>query len=280
MAVAPLKLVLGFSRGSASHHAAEAVAPFLARALGREIEFVWVAGESGARAARFVAGSAANGDTLLIATLGTHAILPNTRADCGYDPVADFAPVALLIRAPLILGIHPGLGVRTLHDLIALARSASAPLSFGSSAEGGAPHLAGALFASMAGIPLHHAVYNDTRQLYEDLTAGRIPLTFNNAASMTPFLNSGAVVGLAVTGNARLAECPALPTMAEAGVPGYALTNWVALLAPAGTSPGILAALSRAAGERAPNEVAALIKGDRDRLRMVVQHLGWVRSAV
>jgi tripartite-type tricarboxylate transporter receptor subunit TctC len=279
MPASSLKLVLGFSRGSASHEAAASVTPALERETGRKVEFVWQPGESGARAARLVAESPPDGGTLLLATLGTHGILPIIRTDCGYDPIADFAPVALLTRAPLVLGVHPGLGVRTVRALIERARTAVPPLSFGSSAEGGAPHLAGAMFAAAAGLMLDHTVYDDTRQLYADLTAGRIPLSFNNVASMRPLLESGALLGLGVTGATRLPEFPALPTIAESGFPDYDLTNWVALLAPAGTPPETLAALSHAVGARAPEQLSALMRAERDTLRGIVERLGWAQKA-
>jgi tripartite-type tricarboxylate transporter receptor subunit TctC len=271
----PIRLVIGFSPGSASHDAALLLAPRLEEALHRRVVFEWEHGDSGARAARRVAAAHPDGATLLICTLGTHALRPKLPPPCGYDPLTDFAPIGLLMQAPLVLAASPKARLGSVAALLAAARAAPGALTYASSAEGGAPHLAGALFATSARVQLRHRIYSDTRVLYADLESGAVALSFNNVASMAGRLAEGTLVGLATTGGTRHPDLPGLPTLAETGIRGYAVTNWVGLAAPAGTPASAVAAVAAAAGveprlfaEHLRSEVyrwrdvAALLDGD------------------
>lgn len=238
-----LSLVVGFSPGSASDIVAQALAPALARVRGTEVRIDRRMGADGTRAATAVAIAPPDGTALLVATLGTHALAPLVRAT-AYDPIVDFVPVCLLAQAPLVLARARGACTETVAALIAQARAAPGRLAYGSSATGGAPHLAAALFADMAGIELVHRQYERTEALYADLEVGRIDLTFNNAMSMVPRIRAGTVRALAVTGPRRSAVLPHLPTVAESGLQGYAVTNWLGLVAPRGTPPTLADALA------------------------------------
>jgi tripartite-type tricarboxylate transporter receptor subunit TctC len=242
----PVRLVLGFSAGSASDMLARLLAPELSRHLGQPVTIELHPGDNGATGARLVAGSEPDGHTLFVATLGTHALAPNLARRLPYDPVKDFAPVTLVAQAPLVLAVHPSLQAESVKQLIDLARSMPGRLGFASSAYGGAPHLAAALFQDMAGIEMAHVCYERTQELYGDLIAGRVALSFNNVMSMLPCLAQGQLRGLAVTGSSRCAAVPGLSTVSESGLPGYEVTNWLGIVAPAKTPRGIVAAIHHA----------------------------------
>lgn len=241
-----IRLVLGFSPGSASDRIARAIAPALSRELGKPIDIELRPGNNGAHAACEVANSAADGHTLFMATLGTHALAPHLDTSLPYDPLQHFTPVSLVASAPLVLACHGALGVANTRELIELARKHPGTLTYGTSARGGAPHLAAELFQSDAGIEMQHVRYDQTERLYEDLEAGRISLSFNNMMSMLPRCNGGALKALAVTSARRSAAAEDLATIAEAGLAGYDISNWLGLVAPKATSSTVIGALREA----------------------------------
>jgi tripartite-type tricarboxylate transporter receptor subunit TctC len=161
--------------------------------------------------------------------------------------VKDFEAVSLVSSAPLVLACHASLGVATPGELISLARAKPGTLTYGTSAVGGAPHLAAELFQSLAGVTLEHVRYSHTERLYDDLEAGRIALTFNNMMSMLPRCGSGAIRALGVTSARRSAAAGHLPTLAECGLGDYEVSNWLGLVAPRGTPANIVRTLSVAA---------------------------------
>lgn len=245
---AALQLVIGFSPGSASDEIARLVAPELAAVLGREVQVVPLPGENGAKAARHVAAAKPDGNTIFVATLGTHAVAPHYSAKCGYHAIRDFEPVSLLVHAPMVLGVNSQLHVNTVNDLIAIAQEKPGAITYATSAHGGAPHLAAELFQAMAAVELQHVTYRHTERLYDDLAEGRVMLSFNNIKSMLPRCHRGGITAVATTGTTRSAVAPELPTMAESGLPGYDMSNWVALSAPKGTPRHALDVLGAACG--------------------------------
>jgi tripartite-type tricarboxylate transporter receptor subunit TctC len=242
----PLRIVIGFSRGSASHDVAELIAPGLSSILNRPVELEFHPGESGAIAARLVAASAPDGNTLMMATLGTHALVPASRRDCGYHPLRDFMPLSLLLQAPLILVASRASGIKDIGELIGKALAAKEPLTYGSSAVGGAPHVAAALFARRAGIALKHVCYSDTRELYADLVSGAIDVSFNNLMSLLPLIRENKLVALGITSTAAHPALPDVTPIAEAGVRDYAFTNWVGIVGPAKLDSALAAAIAAA----------------------------------
>jgi len=240
-----IELVIGFSPGSMSDDIAKCLIEAMHCECGIALTVSRRPGANGVSAARHVAACAADGATLFMATLGTHAIAPLLNTPAPYDPLRDFAAVSLLTQSPMLLACHPALGVRSVADLIARAQSGP-PLTYATSAIGGAPHLAAGLFESITGVRMRHVRYDETAQLYRDLEAGRVDLSFNNIASMLPRCKDGGLIALGVSTAARSAAATALPTLAEAGVSGYAMSNWTGIVAPPATSPAVTAALSKA----------------------------------
>jgi len=246
-----LRIVIGFSPGSASHDVAQAIMPALAANLRRSVTLEFCPGESGAIAARMVAAAAPDVSTLMMATLGTHALLPASNPACGYHPLGDFTPISLLLQAPLILVVPAPSGIRSIAALIEAARER--PLTYGSSAYGGAPHVAAELFARRAGIKLRHARYSDTRQLYADLVAGKIDLSLNNLMSLLPLIRAGRLVALGTTDRKSHPALPDVPPIARIGLADVVMTNWVGLVGPAKLTQETVAEIE-----------AALIKAEQE----------------
>ena len=246
----PLRLIVGFSVASASDDIAHLIAPPLAAQLKRDVVIERIAGESGTRGAEAVARAVANDNncnTLFVATLGTHALAPHARTNLSYHAIHDFTPVSLLTQSPMLLACHPALPARDMAEFITHAKAHPGTLAYGTSAIGGAPHLASELFQSVTGVALKHARYDDTRTLYADLEAGRIALSFNNVMSMLPRCASGALRALGVTAATRCAAAPDVPTLAELGIAGCEMSNWIGLVAPRATPAASVDAISRAA---------------------------------
>lgn len=286
-----LRLVLGFSPGSLSDHIARIIKAPLSAELGRPVHIELRPGENGVRAAREVAAAEPDGNTLFLATLGTHALAPSLAGKAPYDPLADFACVTLITKSPLLLACHPAVGARSVSELIDHAKSCDPALTYATSAIGGAPHLAAELFQAMTGIAMRHVRYDETERLYSDLEAGAVALSFNNLISMLPRCRLGALRALAVSSVERSAIAPDIPTIAECGVPGYEVTNWVGVVAPWATpancidelscavtavvqSDTVKAALARAGAMSyggAPQEFATFMAAEVERWRPVVE---------
>ncbi len=249
----PLRLIVGFSPGSASDDIAHLIAKPLGEQLQRAVRIERLAGDNGAHGALAVARSAPDGNTLFIATLGTHALAPHVRKDLPYDAQRDFEPVTLLTQSPMLLACHPSLPSQSVSEFVAhaRARTGALALTYGTSAIGGAPHLAAELFQSVTGVALRHARYDETQKLYADLEAGRIDLSFNNILSMLPRCASGKKSGtlraLGVTSAQRCAIAAHIPTLAESGLRRCEVSNWVGLVAPRGTPVARVDAIAAAA---------------------------------
>jgi tripartite-type tricarboxylate transporter receptor subunit TctC len=241
-----LRLVLGFSPGSFSDRIASIICTPLAEALGRDISIELRPGHNGVPAARDVAAAAPDGSTLFMATLGTHALAPNRTGNPPYDPLRDFACVSLVAKSPMLLACNTTLAVGSTAELIERARAADYPLTYATSAIGGAPHLAAELFQEMTGITMQHVRYDETERLYRDLEAGAVALSFNNLISILPRCRRGALRALAVSSADRIQAAPDIPTLAESGLPGYEVTNWVGIVAPPAVDQALLVELSAA----------------------------------
>ena len=181
-----------------------------------------------------------DGYTLLV-VIATHAINPSLYRKLPYDTATDFVPITLMAQYPFILTIHPSLPSKTVKDLIALARTRPGQLSYASSGNGSGPHLGFELFKSVAKIDVVHVPYKGAAPANIDLVSGQVQLMFNNFLAAMPQLKSGRLRVLAVTSAKRSAVMPELPTLAESGLPGFDVTGWYALLAPAGTPQPVVA---------------------------------------
>jgi len=176
-----------------------------------------------------------------VATLGINASLYRK---IPYDPVNDFAPVTLVASTPSVLMLNPSVPAGTVKELIALARAKPGQLNFGSPGNGSSHHLAGELFDSMTGVKMTHVPYKGTAAALIDVIAGQIQLTFDTLPSAMPYVKGKKLKAIAVTSATRTRSLPELPTVSEAGVPGYEVTSWYGALAPAGTPPDIVRKLN------------------------------------
>ena len=239
----PLRFVVGLAPGGATDIVARAIAQKLTDSLGQPVIVDNRPGAAGSIGAALVAKSPADGYTVLIVS-SSYAINPGLYRDLPFDPIKDFAPIALLAEAPFLLVVNPALQAKTVGELVALANAKPGALNYSSGGNGGSGHLAGELFKSLAGISLTHVPYKGAGPATVDVIAGQIDMTFASVVSALPHVKSGKLRALAVTGTKRSAAVPQLPTMAKAGVRGYAVGTWYGALAPAGTSSGIVGRLN------------------------------------
>jgi len=240
----PIRLVVPYPPGGPLDIMARAIGHKLTEAWSQPVVVDNRAGAGGNIGADLVAKSPADGYTLLMGAVATHAINPTLYGKLPYDPVKDFAPLALVAQVPNILVVNPAVPARSVRELIELARARPGYLNFGSGSTGSTGHLAGELFKTMAGVQMVHIPYKGGAPAMADLLAGQVELMFDNLANALPNVRAGRLRALAVTTLARSPAVPDLPTIAEAGLPGFDLTTWFGLMAPAGTAPEIVAKLN------------------------------------
>ena len=240
----PIKIVVTFAAGGGADFVARVIAAKLQDSLGQSVVVENRAGAGGAIGAEFVAKSPPDGYTLLLGAAGTLTILPNLQEKVPFDSVKDFVPIALVGSSPFVLAVSPTVPANTVAELTALAKASPGKLNFGSSGNGGAPHLAGELYKSMAGIDIVHVPYKGLAPAITDLLGGQLQILFADVGLIAPHLKAGKLKALAVTGKERSSVLPELPTMIEAGVPGYQAGTWYGILAPVGTPGAIVTRLN------------------------------------
>ena len=255
----PVHIIIGFSPGSVADTPARLLGQKFSQALKQQFIVENKPGAGSNIAAEFVARAPKDGYTLLMAT-AAQTINASISPSLNFDFQKDFAPIALVASVPNILVVHPSLGVDNLKDLIALAKQKPGELVYGSSGVGTSTHLAGELINVMAGVKLTHVPYPGSSQSLTDVLAGRIPLLFVPAAPAMQYIEKGQLKAIAVTQLKRASIAPNVPTMAEAGLPGYDIGLWFALTAPAGTPGEVIDKIARATNTamQAPDLVAAL----------------------
>jgi tripartite-type tricarboxylate transporter receptor subunit TctC len=244
----PVRIVIPLSPGGTTDIPGRIIAQRLSEALGQQFFVENRAGAGGTIGADFVAKSKPDGYTLLL-TATPHVITGNLYKNLPYNTLADFAPVIRVASGPYVLTVHPSLGVNSVKELIALAKANPGKIDYASSGNGSAQHLVGALFAHMAGIELMHVPYKGSGPAQQDLMAGMVKVGFPGTPIVIPHMKAGRLKALAVTTAQRSPQMPDVPTIAEAGVPGYEAIVWVGLLAPAGTPPDIIAKLNGEIGK-------------------------------
>jgi tripartite-type tricarboxylate transporter receptor subunit TctC len=244
----PVTLVVPYPAGGGNDVLARLVAERMSRSLGQQIVVENRGGAGGTIATRQVAKSAPDGYTLLIAT-SSLAINPSLYQNVGYDPRKDFAPIGLLASSSNVVVVHPAVQARSIPELISLAKQNPGKLDFASTGSGSSVHLAAELFASMAGVKLNHVPYRGSGPALTDLLGGHVALMFATLPPSIGLVREGKVRGLAVTGPKRSGALPELPTVAEAGLPGYEAVLHYGLVAAAGTPQPILARLNAALRE-------------------------------
>lgn len=240
----PVRIVIGFPPGGASDILIRFLGAKLGEGLGQPMVYDNRPGAGGNIAGEIVAKSPPDGYTLL---MGNNAILATNVSlyrKIGFDPLRDFAPVALLATQPNILVVHPSLPVKSVKELIAFARARPGQLNYASSGSGLAAHLAGELFKTMTKTDLVHVPYKGAGPALLDTLTGQCQVMFATAVSVQPHLKTGRLRALAVTTAARSKNFPELPTVAEAGVPGFEASTWHGIVAPAGTPLPIVARLN------------------------------------
>jgi tripartite-type tricarboxylate transporter receptor subunit TctC len=240
----PTRFIVPFTAGSSSDIVGRIVAQKLGERLGQQLVIENRPGGGGMIATEMVARAQADGYVLGLANTSTHAVAAST-ANVTYDPIKDFAPVAMLGSSPFLLALYPGLPVRTVPELIALAKAKPRALSYASAGPATLAHLSGALFETMAHIEMTHVPYRGTAQSIVDLVAGRVDMQFGTIPPTLVHVRSGALRAIAVTGAARNPTLLEVPTIAESGLPGYESALWQAIVAPAATPPAIVARLNR-----------------------------------
>lgn len=240
----PLRIVVPFPAGGTTDVLARAVAQKLTETLGQPVVVDNRPGAGGNIGAELVAKSPPDGYTLLMGTVGTHAINPGLYPKMPYDHVRDFAPVILVAGVPNVLVVNPSLPVNSVQELIAYAKANPGKLNFASSGNGTSIHLSGELFKTMAGVQIMHVPYKGSAPALQDMVGGQVQLMFDNLPSSLALIKGGKLKALAVTSSARAAALPDVPTMAESGLPGFEASSWFGLLAPAGTPQPAIAKLN------------------------------------
>jgi tripartite-type tricarboxylate transporter receptor subunit TctC len=233
-----VRIVVPFTPGGGADIVARLIAPQLQRLLGQSFYVENRAGAAGRIGTGVVAKADADGATLLVTTESSLVIAPHANATLGYDPRKDFAPVSLLTRNPIVLVVHPSVRATTLQDYIALARAKPGEMFFASSGVGGPNHLAGEMLNRMAGIAVTHVPFPGTGAAIPAVIADQVGAMWGFLAGLIPHIRAGTLRALAIGGRERSDALPEVPTVAEAGVPGFEAVSWIGLLAPAG-APGL-----------------------------------------
>ena len=256
-----VRIVVGYPPGGPTDVIARTVAQKLTIALGQQVIVDNRPGASGMIGAEQVVKAAPNGYTLLTVPI-TYAVTPSVYPKMPYDAEKDLAPVALVASSPFILVVHPTLPVKTVKELIALAKSRPGQINYASASTGGMPHLAGELFNMMTGVKLTHIPYKGAAPATVDLLAGQVSLMFNNMLSAMPLVKANKLRAVAVTSLKRSAAIPELPTIAET-VKGFEASGWYGAFAPAATPKDIIAKLNAEINKlmRLP-DVAQRLAGD------------------
>lgn len=241
----PITLVVPFAAGGATDVVARLVAKKLTDRTGRPVVVDNVAGAGGVVGASKVARGPKDGSMLLMGTVATHAINPLATTPAPYDPQRDFTPVSLLATVPNVLVVGPNVKARNVKELIALLKSQPGKFSYASSGIGTPPHLSGELFKAMAGVDILHVPYRGGGPAMTDLVAGHVPVLFDVLTGAASHIRNGSARALAVTTATRSPSFPDVPTMAEAGLPGYETYTWNAIFAPAGVPRSIIDPLAK-----------------------------------
>jgi tripartite-type tricarboxylate transporter receptor subunit TctC len=262
----PIHLIVPFAPGGGNDTIARLVGDGLAKELGQPVVVDNRPGAGGIVGAEAAARAPADGYTLFLGGVGSHAINPNLHANLPYDPIKDFAPISLVASAPLILVVHPSVPAHSVRELIALAKAQPGKLNYASNGNGSSSHLAAVMFASMTGVDMVHVPYKGLAPALTDLLSGQVQLMFSSVVAILPHVKAGKLRALAVSSRERLSLLPDLPTIAEAGVPGYQSSSWYGILAPAGTPPDVVAKLNAALVKvvGAPEVRSALAKEGAD----------------
>jgi tripartite-type tricarboxylate transporter receptor subunit TctC len=291
--VKPGRVVVGYPPGGPTDILGRVVAQKLSESLGQQFILDNRPGAAGNIGAEIVAKSPPDGYTLLTVP-ATHAVTPSIQTKMPFDTVRDFTHIALIAEAPFILVVHPTLPVKNVRELAAMARARPGQLNYGATSLGGLPHLAGELFNQMNNVKMVGIPYKGGAPATMDLLAGHVPIMFNSMLASMPHVKGGKLRALGVTSLKRTAAAPEVPTIVEQGMPGFDVSGWYGVLAPAGLPPDILSRLNaevnrgmrdalvikRLAGEgvdattSSPDEFTARVKSEIEKWGKVVRKAG------
>jgi len=291
----PVRMVVGFPPGGGTDVVARILQPRLTELLGQTIVIDNRPGATGTVAAGQVAKSTPDGYTIMMGHVSVNAIAPSLFANLPYDVNRDFAPIALAASVPHLVVVHPSLPVTTLKELVAYLKAQPGKLTYPSAGNGSMPHLAGEVFQAMAGVKMVHVPYKGSGQSMQDLLGGQHLVAFDTMPASAPHVRSGKLRAVAVSTAQRVPSFPEVPTAEEAGVPGYVVTTWYGLFAPAGTptpivgrlhaemvkamqTPDVRARLEGIGADgsvsRSPEEFAVLVRADTARYAKIVKEIG------
>jgi tripartite-type tricarboxylate transporter receptor subunit TctC len=290
----PIKYIVPFAPGGTTDILGRMVATGLAPVLGQPVVVENKPGQAGSIGSAELARAAPDGYTLGGGTISSHAINVSLYTSLPYDPLKDFAPITMLATLPNMLIVHPSLNVGSVGELVALLKANPNKYSFGSAGNGTSQHISGELFKIMTGTQMQHIPYKGSGPMIPDLLAGTIQLSFENITTAYPQVKGGKLKALAVTSAKRSFVAPEVPAMAEAGLPGYDISSWQAMFAPAGTPKAIVSRLHAETakilrspenqkrltdlglepGGMAPEELTALIRAEIPKFGKVVKESG------
>lgn len=261
----PIRLVVTYPPGGGADLMARLIAPKMGEALGQPVVVENKPGASGQIGAGEVARAAPDGHTIML-DASSFAVNPSLYSKLPYDPAKAFQPLAVLALYPNVLVVTPSFPPKDVRELVALAKSKPGTVAFASSGNGSAQHLAGELFKQRAGVDMTHIPYKGGGPALNDVIGGQVPVFFANLASGLAHVKGGKLRAMAVTGARRASSLPEIPTMAEAGIPGYEVYEWNALFAPAGTPAPVVeklaAAIAKALQSPEVRERVASLGGD------------------
>jgi tripartite-type tricarboxylate transporter receptor subunit TctC len=241
-----ITIIVPFSAGGTTDILARVLGQFMSKDLGQPVVIDNRAGAGGNIGTQLVARAAPDGYTILMGTVGTHAINQSLYPKLAFDPIKDFAPLTRVALVPNLLVANPAQPFKTVKELMAYAKANPGKVTFGSSGSGTSIHLSGELFKQMAGVDIQHVAYKGSAPAANDLLGNHIAIMFDNMPSAIGHVKAGKLRPLAVTTAQRSPALPDVPTIAEAGVPGYEATSWFGLLAPAGTPAPVVTKLNAA----------------------------------
>ncbi len=242
----PLRLIVPFTAGGGNDAVARTIGDRLSNVIGQPVIVDNRGGAGGVVGAEVAARAAPDGYTLFLGGVGSHAINPVLHTKLPYDPVKDFAPVSLIATAPLVIVVHPSLGVDSIAGLIAYAKANPGKLEFASNGVGSSSQLAAELFATTAGVKMVHVPYKGLAPALTDLLSGQVRLMFSSLVAILPQVKAGSLKAIGVTGVRRSPLLPDVPTVAESGLAGYQAGSWYGILVPAGTPRPIVLKLNAA----------------------------------
>jgi tripartite-type tricarboxylate transporter receptor subunit TctC len=240
-----IRFIVPFPPGGGNDTIARLIGQKLTAATGQQVLVDNRPGAGGAIGAEAAAKSPADGYTMFLAGVATHGINPNLRRKIPYDPLRDFDAVSLVASAPLLVVVHPSLPIKSVKQLVALAKARPGQINYASNGAGGSSHLAVELFNMMSGTKMTHIPYKGLAPALTDLLSGEVQVMFSSAVAMLPQVKAGKLRAIAMTGARRSPAIPDIPTVAEAGVPGYETGSWYGIVVPAGTPKAAIDRLSR-----------------------------------